>query len=447
MTFLPENRIFKALVTGSTVAVLICYAWLTAHLLEPTFATPADLVSDTFLRGSDGRLSLFEDRFHSFPLEASRVDRELSDLEPLINWLGALKRPVELLIDERIPSRLLVTDARIEIGRDVLLARGQLSKSILKAWILQNASSQIVSSHLRTEVASDALLAMLKGELYLEVPGQSSPLAFEVSDRAWWTYADSYRGVCESAWKSLELASLCENQNVKSDFINVSSLSFRSFLGSRIWKSYMATSIQRRLPFIRQWVATLIESRFVPGVTLKQGWLAVVQNELEALLPQSMDPLAEERARWLPKIDAPLIVIDADGHVAAPGTLKISSAELEFEHARMAVMTVCSAPSLRDVLSLPAVIERVVWRPECKEKKTDFVQVRPSAIRIALSRGLARASDKLDTFVRTHRETADNGQSSHWLGLADAKWDDQASAYQVHGAIQAVESFRLGSHN
>jgi hypothetical protein len=440
MLFLPENRILRWLVVTSTIAVVICYSWLAAHLLEPQFTTPA-YISDTYVRAVDSKISLFEDKFREYPQESARISSELGSLEPLLNWLGPLDRPVEILVDEKQPDQLLVTDSHIEIGHRVLLARGQLTKAMLKAWILQHASLAITSSHLRLEAASDVLMAMLSGGLSLEVPGFQEPITFDSTDRAWWTYADSYIGVCTSPWKSLELTSLCSIKSVKADAVNVSELSFRAFLGSRIWKSYQATPLRGRLAFARTWVNSLSLIREVKIPDLKSGWLSVVQGELDVLLPSKMDPLVSERAAWTALVDAPLIVIDGRGRVSAPGTLKIvSPVELPIARARMAVMTVCSAPSLRDVMALKVAVDRVVWRPDCAARKTDFVQVRPSAIRIALDRGLARPTDKLDKFVLSNRSASAN---SHWLGVADAKWDEGAHAYQVRGAIQAVEMFRL----
>ena len=443
MLSLPGNRILRTLVIVSTVAVVICYAWLSAHLLEPQFTTPA-YVSDTFVRSPDSHLFLFEEKFREWPLETARIESELAGLSPLLSWLGPLNRPIELLLDEKQVDRLLVTDSRIEIGRSVLFARGQLTKAILKAWILQHASLAIASSHLRLEVASDVLLGMLAGEFSLEIPGFEKPLMFDATDKAWWTYADSYKGVCASAWTSLELAPLCENKNIQTDPVTVSELSFRGFLGSRIWRSYLATPLSGRLAFVRRFVGSLESLQAASVPTLKAGWLPVVQGQLEALLPSKLDPLAFERTTWLAQVEAPLIVIDSDGHVSAPGTLKVASSELPIVRARMAVMTVCESPSLRDVMSLQIAVDRVVWKPDCAEKKTDFVQVRPSAIRIALNRGLARGSDKLDQFVLTHRDvSAASSPAARWLGLADAKYDEQVNAFQVHGAIQAVESYRL----
>ena len=213
---LPGSRIFRSLVIASTVAVVICYAWLAAHLMEPRFTTPA-FVSETFIRTPDSRLFLSEEKFREWPIEASRLRSELAALEPLLAWLGPLSRPLEIILDEKQSGRLLVTDSRIEIGRSVLLASGQLTKAVLKVWILQRASPAVTSSYLRLDVASDVLLAMLTGDFSLEVPGHERALSFELPNRAWWTYADSYLGVCASSWTSLELAPLCENKSVRSD--------------------------------------------------------------------------------------------------------------------------------------------------------------------------------------------------------------------------------------
>ncbi len=438
-----ENRFLNLLVKATTVVVVICYSWLAAHLLEPQLSLPTSIVSSSFLRTPDSRLHLFADQSRFFACEASLAERELAELEPLLNWLGPLRQPLEILIDEKEKSRLSITDSRIEMGSTVLFARGQLTKAILKSWILQNASVTITSSHLRTEIASDVLLGMLTGAFSLGVPGVALPLEFDAGEKPWWSYADSYRGVCASPWKSLELLPLCQNASVKTDAVVISNLSFRGFIGSRIWKSYQATPVADRLPFVRRWVLSLTKDRDVEVHAPNEGWLTTVQGELEMLLPIAMDPLAVERTRWLPKIEAPLIVIDSNGRVAAPGTLKLSSNELEIGRARMAVLTVCSSPSLNDVLNLKQDVERVVWRPQCADHKIDFVQVRPSAIRMALARGFAKASDKLDQFILKNRELSKTAVSSRMLGLADAKWDSSANAFRVRGPIQAVEAFRL----
>jgi hypothetical protein len=431
---LPANRLFRALLIASTIAVVICYAWLSARLLEPSFTTPP-FVNQTFVRTPRSHVFLFEEKAREYPREAERIKAELSGLYPLLHWLGPM-RSISVLIDVKDDSRLLVTDTHIEMGREIVLARGQLSKAILKAWLLQHVSAEIASSQLRVEVASDVLLAMLKGSLALEAPVSGERLSFDETAKNWYSYADSYAGVCAGPWRSIELQPLCAKANDQT----ITSLSFRPFLGSRIWRSYLSLPLRERLDFIHRWVAVLETPRETSVPSLKEGWRAVVEGELETLLPGAMDPLANERSTWPAAVEAPLIVIDQKGDVKAPGTLRSMSLELPIRHARLAVMTACSPPSIDDVMSISIPVERVVWKPECDLRKSDFIQVRPSALKLALSRGLLSREEKLDDFVLKN-------EKSPWLGLADAKWDSRLNAYQVRGVIQAVELFRLGARD
>jgi hypothetical protein len=243
---LPKNRIMRGLLIISTVAVVICYAWLLSRILEPSFSTPP-CVDQTFVRTPHSRIALFEEKTREYPRETERIKSELSDLYPLLAWLGPM-RPVNLLIDAKDESRLLVTDTHIEMGREIVLARGQLSKAILKSWILQHSSAAISSSQLRVEVASDVLLAMLKGHLALQVPATDDVLTFDETVKDWFSYADSYAGVCASPWHLIELKPLCS----KAGSDAITSLSFRPFLGSQIWRSYSSLPLRDRLGFIRR---------------------------------------------------------------------------------------------------------------------------------------------------------------------------------------------------
>lgn len=435
MLFKPASRIFRALLIVSTVAVVICYSWLAARLLEPRFSTPA-FVSESFVRMTDGHVFLFDEKARQFSREAERIESELTTLEPLLNWLGPLRQPIEILVDEKDQGRLLVTDTRVEIGGEVALAQGQITKAVLKSWLLQHASPTITASQLRVEVASDVLLAMLMGRLSLEVPGIEEPISFDENVKTWFSYADSYAGVCASPWRLLELAPLCKSPASQT----ISSLSFRPFLGSLIWKSYMSLPFGERLPFIHRWTASLAESRFVSVPSLKDGWRAVIEGELETILPSSLDPLAESRMSWPSVVEAPLIVIDQSGEVKAPGTLRFISPELPVARARMAMMTECTPPTIDELTTVRVPVERIVWKPECEARRSDFIQVRPSALKIALSRGLTTRDMKLDDFVLKNSQSA-------WMGLADAQWDERLNAYHVRGAIQAVELFRLGTRD
>lgn len=262
----PTNRLLRFLVTASTVAVVVCYAWLASRLLEPQYSNP-EFISQTFVREADSRFFLFEEKSRDYLEEMERLGHELSSLATSFRAIGFPQKKIEILVDEKQSDRLAVSDSRVEIGRDILLARGQLQKAVLKAWLLQVASPAILSSHLRLEVASDVLLAMLAGDLRLEVPGRHVQLTFESELKPWFSYADSYEGHCTSSWRPLELNALCakaqEPANAKT--ATISQLSFREFLGNQIWKSYRSRPFARRLDFMNAWIQELKSPKKVAG--------------------------------------------------------------------------------------------------------------------------------------------------------------------------------------
>lgn len=453
---LPKNTILKKLLYATTIAVVLCYAWLTARLLEPGFETPPLVVASVFYRAQED-IRFYDEVHQKLPIETARLIEETQWLGAKFQLIGDLKPAVRVVVDADNKDRLVVTQDRIEIGTEILRAKGQLKKAILKAWLLQRVSPDIAQSFLRVEVASDVLLAILSGGLQLEVPGNSETLSFEASPRDWWTYADSYQGLCKNGWRSLELQSLCAvdpSAPGTSASVTVSALSFRPFIGNQIWQSYVGTSASKRQAFAEAWLKSLMvdgqTGATVSGTTLSvsdlkapsdplhfEGWTSRLRSEISALLPQEIDVLELDRLNLKEKLDAPVIVIDGNGTVAAPGTLKLVTNEISIRKAKLAILTVCAAPTLRDITSLSVESDRIVWKPECAERGNDFIQIRPSSVKLAIAKGLAKFSDRLDTFVQTN--------SSDLLGLRDAKWDEAKQVFQVKAPIEAVELYRLGS--
>ena len=84
MAALPANRLFRAMLIVSTVAVTICYALLATRILEPPFTTPS-FIDQVFVRTPHSKVQLFEERSREFPRETERISSELSSLHPLIS--------------------------------------------------------------------------------------------------------------------------------------------------------------------------------------------------------------------------------------------------------------------------------------------------------------------------------------------------------------------------
>ncbi len=467
MMELPKNRILKGLVYATTVAVVLCYAWLTARLMEPSFKSPPSVAVSVFARTANA-IEFFEDIARDHVVETARLTDELEWAQSKFQLLGALRPPLRVVVNLDKTNRLIVTADRIEIGTAVLKAKGQLKKAIVKAWLLQRVSPDLSSSLLRLEVASDFLLAVLDGGLSLEAPGQTDVLDYTAEVSPWWSFADNYKGLCKSPWRSLEVSSLCETASSFETKANeqpemeISNLSFRPFLGQQLWLSYLKTPMREREHFVRAWLASISEadgeslddggtvSAMTAGVsevaieTGSHNWPRRLKEEMDQLLSADLDPRSEERSKWSTKLDAPLIVIDPKGRVTAPGTLKLATDEIKIRKAKLAFLTSCQAPTLETLTSLPVDAARVVWKPECDERKNDFIQVRPSSVALALKRGLAKPNDRLDAFVHWALKSP-KASESDLLGVKDATWDSSKKAFKVRGALEAVEEFRLSS--
>lgn len=470
MLDLPKNHTLKGLVYATTVAVALCYAWLMARMLEPTFSAPSSVAISVFARTGE-EIEFFEDHAREFPTETLRLNEELQWAAAKLQLLGELSPAVRVVVEIDRPGRLAVTSDRIEIGTQVLKASGQLKKAVLKAWLLQKLSPELTGSFLRLEVASDFLLAVLDGGLKLQVPGETKPLRFESSARSefpqWWSFADNYQGMCKSPWRSLEPQTLCDFAGKEPESLAISNLSFRPFLGQQLWNSYLEIPLAKRETFVRAWLKSLssdeesesLAGETVSGVssslselTVESGagdWSLRLKGEMDQLLSPKLDPLKDERAKWNSSFDAPVIVIDEAGRVAAPGTLKVAATDFKIRKAKLTFLTECQPPTLQKLTTLPIESARVVWKPECAERRNDFIQVRPSSVALALKRGLAKPSDRLDHFVRGSLAPLGDEKSvsdkSDLLGLREAKWDAQKKSYQVKGAIEAVEEFRLNA--
>lgn len=438
---LPKNSILRTLAYVTTISVVLCYAWLAANLLEPRFEASEQVAKLVLFRSGD-RLGLYSDFSRQRAIEAKFIQDEIEDLEKYFVWIGPLNRKLNIIVDSNQPDRLTIGDDRIEIGTKVVGARGQLKKAVLKSWLLQSGATEVSKSFLRIEIASDVLLSMLEGSLRLQEPVSKTPLAFDDGMKPWWSFADSYQGLCKTPWKSLELASLCNSADTQDDVVAISNLSFRAFLGSHIWNSYLANPVHQRLAFTKTWLKALKDSP-TNALPEPKGWLAFLQGEIEILLPSKIDKLRDRRAQWQPSFEAPLIVIDEDGRVAAPGSLKIATTEIEIQKAKLAMVTACAAPTLKEVISLSVNADRVVWKPDCESKARDFVQVRPSSIKLAISLGFAKPMDRLDDFVAKSAELASKKEVNDVFGFKTARWDENAQAFQVTGAIEAVEWYRL----
>jgi hypothetical protein len=211
---LPENNFYKALLGLATVILTFVYAWLGAKLMAPAAAFPPSMIAGVKWV-AQGQISRPE-KSPSFQwLEHQRMSGELRKLASPLELIGGLKQPLQLIINTDAPQTLRVDESTLEIGLDLAKVQGPLSKAVLKAWLMQKAGTAVSGSLLRTEVVTDALLAILRGRnlgdggfLFFD-PRSSVPKLHE--PRNWLNYAGSLEDVCQSQWSIAELRTLCES--------------------------------------------------------------------------------------------------------------------------------------------------------------------------------------------------------------------------------------------
>ncbi len=488
---LPQNRYLRASLLIAVIAIILGYSWLGARLLEPRFELPEELVRAS-VWVTESRVSSLHDVRSRHWRELARIESEISTIGSALRWLGGAGRglePVELVVHGDRKERLVVTGSRIEISADVLMAHGQLTKAFLKSFVLQTGSSDLVASHLRLDVASDVLLAMSTGRLGLEVPGHDVTLSFEPI-KPWWTYSRSYRGVCDSEWRSVELLPICRAKD--SGQSTASMLSFRPLLGTVVWNAFASQPVANRYAFARKWARFISRARAVEGAG---GTKERILTELETLMPSSEFPeaidsirrsLSEARLIEPSSLEADLLLRKArltksdvqaiadllrarprlavfartdEGLLSFPGAVLVDSKDLMISTVKHEVALSCQSMKLLEAAKREVPTTRLIWVKACGEKEiplvfapllsvgmegfaranptVSFVQLRPESVALALRRGHASAFDGVEALVRVESQ-----RREPWFGLQMASWVDSANAYRVNGAIEAVEWHR-----
>lgn len=459
--------------------------------MEPRLELPAELVAAAVWADESEVFTLEEVRSAHWR-EVARIENESATALTSLRWLGDGSReiePIELIVRGDESERLVVTDSRIEISADVVMAHGQLTKAFLKSFLLQRGSTDLVSSHLRLDIVSDVLLGMSTGRLDLEVPGHDSSLKFD-DIKPWWAYAQSYRGVCDSDWRSIELLPICRAKD--SGRSTVSMLSFRPLIGAILWNAFNSQPVAQRYAFAQKWARSLARTR---AVETKGGTKERLNAEIETLLPMSEFPeamdsvrrsLTEARMLERASLEADLLIrmpvitngeIKAvqellkarprlavfartkDGLLSFPGGVAISGNDLQILKVKHEVFRSCDSPKLLEVAHREVPTKRLIWVKTCEEEPVPlvyapllavgvegfaranptmtFIQLKPEGVEFAIRSGRASPIEGAEALVKIESKAR-----NPWFGLQSAAWIDAAHAFRVNGAIEAVEWHR-----
>lgn len=316
-----------------TVSFVALYAWLASSIFIPHASFSPDIISGAVVKRG-GRLERWSDTALGATSAAARARASSSDLAAFVAQIGKFSRPLELMVDLDEPLRWLISRDRIEIGVEALKAEGVFEKALLKAWVLQSASPEILRSAVRVEAVSDALLAMFRGGLRLEDPRTKTLARYSrsASFPPWHAGIVSFRRACETGWAPSEMSAVCGSRHLKrlKWTEELSAIGSRPVLGELIWRSYLRLSSFGRLRLLRDWSERLrsaAESHAgePPGSIVE--WRDWLREEFRFLLPKPSHPADEaERALAAVETEAQLrsegpVRVDFAIRVLSPGSV------------------------------------------------------------------------------------------------------------------------------
>lgn len=492
-----ESQVTDVWLTAIMVVVVIAYGWMASVALEPKLRIPNEAVSYLGWIESS-KLKDWREVQKPRSLQFARITRELRKIENDLDLLGGFQEAPALFIVIDDPNRYVVADTRIEISESIAMAEGQLRKAFIKSWLLQMQPKDAIAAQslLRLEVVSDALAAMLSSKSLFENPANDE--AFEIpSPKPWIQFAGSLSALCGSAWTSLDLQGRCVQAN------SLHPLSFRPLLAGMIWSVYKEMPPLRRLMLIRAWAEELKTSRgneslnhLIP--TDLSGWREWLEVEFRQIFPvdaiaarSGFSELEREKLslaangvateaglsgseqtevkyvfssdRSLPdsvrlrSIDSYVVIEKNGGARLFPGDVALDMADLKDLSTPFFVWESCKEPRVGELLEHPIQAERYLlvhscddgdqlasWARLARRGLPGFVKARPAArfmqlhrehLELAVRHGVLSKKSILSRIKEGTR-------ASEILGLEKPTWRGDVGAFQVLGAIEAIEWFK-----
>ncbi len=476
---------------------MMVYAYSGSRAITPQLSLPTSVTS---LKGTAGRKSIsFDDLVLTDGLETLKTLRAMRSFDSSILLVGGYKAPIDFVINRDDRNRYLVTDTRIELGSRWLDQPGQVQKAMTKAWIFQLARTDITSSLLRTEVASDLLWSMLNGKLDIE--GLHFP---EIGN--WMLFAQSFGAHCGSPWLSPELSSLCASRQA-STADSIQAVGFRPLLDSMVWSIYSALPIVKRIEFIKAWTSWIVEPP--PQLELERpksiaAWRKWLKTELASVMPKEIPGLSlqgstravealasldddakpleikylfrNEQAAFkdselmgdiisignekLWKTPVLAMAKTRDGYVTLPGRARVPDDVVAVTHFKEMIYEACTEPSLNQLMADKVNADRILYVRECirpfaaqysplirlgvkgfaaANPKIPFALLQKPFMEIAVKRGWTGRDELLKDLLN---KSAELNSVSPNMGLRQAHWFPEVRAYKVVGAVEAVEWFR-----
>jgi len=492
-----ESQVPDVWLTAIMVFVVIAYGWMASVALEPKPRLPNQAVSYLgWIEGS--KLKDWREVQKPRSLQFARITREIRKIENDLNLLGGFQEAPSLFIVVDDPNRYVVADTRIELSESIAMAEGQLRKAFIKSWLLQTQPKDAIAARslLRLEVVSDVLAAMLSSKSWFENPVVDGRIEIP-APKAWIRFAGSLNALCGSPWTSLDLQGRCVQSS------SLHPLTFRPLLAGMIWSVYKEMPPLRRLMLIRAWAEELLTSRGDESLnsvipTELADWRRWLEVEFRKIFPvdsiaarAAFSELERERLslaanrveaesgltesgrteiQYVFFSDRPLpesaqiralgsyVIIEKSGQARLyPGDVILDSADLKQLSTPFFVWESCKEPKVGELLDHPVQAKRYFvvyscdegnqlasWARLARRGLAGFIKVRPEArfmqlhrehLELAIRHGVISKRSVLSRIKEGTR-------ASEFLGLEKPTWRGDVGAFQVLGAIEAIEWFR-----
>lgn len=386
---------------------------------------------------------------------ADRLSSRLNSLESLFRIIGSPQQPITVVIDQDRPLRVSIGVTDVVLGSRVVKSAGQLEHAVLKAWVRQVGSSEVLNNPVRAEIYTDLLWATYSGSLKLQDP-QHQKLAEFVQIDNWVNDLFGTAELCNSPWRPAELISYCDGVK-KSLHGAQSSYSLRKVIGSLIWNEVSELGLHQKRTVLGR-LSRNIRSQ-AASVAAKAQDQESSEEKIDTIeqLRLSIEGEAKEiypdLTKRLPVI-TPTFGVMKENSLSLLGGFEIQpSAPLNF---KKMIIESCEAPTLAKLLKQTTdSTEHILLVQNCDKKQMNYSGfLQAGASRFASENRdvkfayLHRASLKLANKMINNFDIEaalafdPTSKDAKFLGLDQKIFREDVGAYKVDGPIGAIEWYR-----
>jgi hypothetical protein len=454
---------FKKIFLVTTLFSLLVGLQFVGRHLQDQLAWPEDFIAQVDVVEIDGVHEPSQvSTLNYFWLQ--RASRKLKSLNSFFSLTGLFLRPLSLEIDTVNSLRYDIAEDKVAIGLEVLKSSGQLERSILKAWILQNTQSSASKSALRQEVTADLLYGFFNGQLDLEDPVLHKSVNFLEIKNDWTEWLLPLDRFCKTAWRPLEMLTICESLRSGPSSLSSAAMMARPLIGSLVWSRYLELNWSDRENFVREFAATIQEARSSPAASRKltdsswprvpAEWRLFIESEARALVP------SPAQVPELPKNEALALWKTSQGWFLLPSGLPVAPSLLSQLNVKNLIWESCEQPSIEQLLTHSSFAQRILFVKNCgiaaihydlylKGSVQNFAAANPQVQFILFHRpslvlfSALEESQPVDLVSWVLESPRPPWQlADSYLGLSQAKLQKGLQTYSVDGSVEAIQYFR-----